>query len=122
MLDIETEWTPSRPLPKSSAWSESSPSQTLDRSARATSRPQIDDTTNCSRIALGFVFGSSTAFVVEVKTTAGFGFRASATFPFCEKGEQEKSEQERGAGINFRRKLTLKSRSLWRRTKYSFEH
>jgi len=63
MSDIETEWTPSELLPKSSALSASSGCRTSDRWPQATSWLRIDGTTKCSRIALGFGFGSSMAFV-----------------------------------------------------------
>ena len=62
VLDIGTVWTPSKPLPTSSALSESSQCRTPDRSAGATSRLRIGGTTKGSRIARGFVFGSSTGF------------------------------------------------------------
>jgi hypothetical protein len=65
-VDIETEWTPSELLPKSSASSASSQSQILGRCVRATSRLRIEDTTKCSRIAHGFGFGSSMGFAADL--------------------------------------------------------
>src|ERR1035438_8000448 len=85
MLDIETQWTPSRLLSTSSALSASSRTLTPDRLARATSWLRIEDTTKCSRIARGFAFGSSTEFAADMKLTPGYGFRASAAFPVLER-------------------------------------
>jgi hypothetical protein len=67
MVDIHTEWTPSRLLTKSSGLSASSQSGTLDRCAQATSRLRIENMTRCSRTARGFAFGSSTAFAAGLK-------------------------------------------------------
>jgi hypothetical protein len=52
----------------------------IGHSARATSLRRIDGTTKCSRIALGFGFGSSTGFAAEVNPKAGFGFRVKRRF------------------------------------------
>jgi hypothetical protein len=64
-LDIGTEWTPSRLLPKSNALSASSRCRTLDRWARAILRLRIEGTTKCSRKVRGFAFGSGMASAAE---------------------------------------------------------
>jgi hypothetical protein len=48
---------------------------------QATSLLRIEDTTKCSPIARGSGFGNSTGSAAEVNPKAGFGFKASATFP-----------------------------------------
>jgi hypothetical protein len=81
MLDIETEWTLNASSTIFSSYRKCSKRRISGRSAQATSPLPIEGTTKCSRIARGFVCGSSTGFAVEVKPKAGFGFRASAAFP-----------------------------------------
>jgi hypothetical protein len=67
LMDIETEWTPSGLLPKSSGLRASSRSQTPDLCTRTTSRLRIEDTTKGSRLAHGFGFGSGKGFAADLK-------------------------------------------------------
>jgi hypothetical protein len=66
MLDIGTEWTASRPLPKSSRLCASSRFPP-DLCARTASRLRIEDAIKCSRIAHGFGFASGTEFAADLK-------------------------------------------------------
>ena len=50
----------------------------IGHSAQPTSLMPIEGMTKCSTIAHGSGFGGSTGFAPEVKTKAGFVFRASA--------------------------------------------
>ena len=80
MSDIETEWTLNASLTRLSSYRKCSKRRILGHSAQATSLLRIGGTTKCSRIALGFDFGSVMVSVVEVKPDAGLGFRTSAAF------------------------------------------
>jgi hypothetical protein len=53
----------------------------IGHSAQATSLRRIEGMTKCSHIARGLGFGSDMGSAAEVKPKAGFGFKASATFP-----------------------------------------
>ena len=63
MLDIETEWTLNASLTTSSSYRKCSKRRTLDRSAQATSRLQIEVTMRSSPTAHGFGCGSGMASV-----------------------------------------------------------
>jgi len=63
MLDIETEWTLNASLTTSSSYRKCSKRRTLDHSAPATSRLQIEGTMRRSRPARGFDCGSGMASV-----------------------------------------------------------
>ena len=84
MSDIDGEWTLNASLTRLSSYRKCLRRRTLDHSAQPTSLLQIEGTTRCSHTARGFDFGSSSGFAADLKLKAGFGFRASATFPDLE--------------------------------------
>jgi hypothetical protein len=81
MLDIGTEWTPSRLSPKSNALSASSRCRTLDRWARAILRLRIEGTTKCSRKVHGFAFGSGMASAAEASPRQSGSGKSKARVP-----------------------------------------
>jgi len=81
MLDIGTEWTPNRLLPKSNALSASSRCRTLDRWARAILRLRIEGTTKCSRKVRGFAFGSGMASAAEASPQQSGSGKSKARVP-----------------------------------------
>jgi hypothetical protein len=84
MSDIGTEWTLNASLTRLGSYRKCSKRRILGHSAQATSLLPIEGTTKCSRIAHGFVFGSSMGFAAAVKPKAGFGFRAKGRLPRLE--------------------------------------
>ena len=65
MLDIETGWTLNALLTTSSSYRKCSKRRTLDHSAQATSRLQIEVTMRSSPTARGFGSGNAMASVAE---------------------------------------------------------
>jgi Rhodanese-like domain len=66
VLDDEDTWTLNALLTTSSSYRRCSKRRTLDQSAQATSRLQIEGTTICSRSVRGFGCGSGMASVAEL--------------------------------------------------------